>query len=132
MAKNGQVTVVQRGNDALARKMEPLEDFVMPAVDIYENADAFVLKVDLPGVPKESITIHGESGMLRIKGTVAREYKENVNLLYSEIRKASYFRKFNIGNGIDADRIDARFDNGVLTVLLPKKESMRVREIPIK
>jgi HSP20 family protein len=132
MAKNGQVALVRRGSDALARRMEPLEDFVIPAVDIYETSDTFVLKVDLPGVPKESIDVHIEPGILQIKGYVTEEYKQNVNLLYSEIRRASYFRKFNIGKGIDADSIDARYDDGVLTVMLPKNESMRAREIPIK
>jgi HSP20 family protein len=132
MAKNGQVALVRRGSDALARRMEPLQDFVMPAVDIYETSDAFVLKVDLPGVPRESIDVHIEPGILQIKGYVTEKDKQNVNLLYSEILRASYFRKFNIGKGIDADNVDARYDDGVLTVLLPKNESMRAREIPIK
>jgi HSP20 family protein len=132
MAKNGQVALVRRGNDALARRMEPLEDFVMPLVDIYETADAFVLKVDMPGVLKDSISVHAEPGMLQIKGTLAQVQNENITVLYSEIHKASYYRKFNIGNGIDADNIQAQFDDGVLTVALPKNETMRAREIPIK
>jgi HSP20 family protein len=132
MAKNGQVALVRRGNDALARRMEPLEDFVMPLVDIYETADAFVLKVDMPGVLKESISVHAEPGTLQIKGTLAHVQNENITVLYSEIHKASYYRKFNIGNGIDADTIQAQFDDGVLTVALPKNETMRAREIPIK
>jgi HSP20 family protein len=112
--------------------MDPLEEFVMPLVDIYETGESFVLKVDLPGVMKESINILAEPGALQIKGTINQVQSENVTVIYSEIRKISFFRKFNIGNGINADTIEAQFDDGVLTVVLPKNESMRAREIPIK
>jgi HSP20 family protein len=132
MTKNGQVALVRRGQDALAKRMDRLEEFVMPLVDIYETGEAFVLKVDLPGVQKESINILAEPGALQIKGTFTQVQGENVNVLYSEIRRISFFRKFNIGNGINADNIEANFHDGVLTVMLPKNESMRVREIPIK
>lgn len=132
MTKNGEVALVRKGNDALARRMEPLEDFVTPAADVFETQDAFVLKVDMPGVRKESISVQIEPGELQIKGLIDQLYRETSNLVYSEIRKASFYRKFNVGNGIDADKIQANFDNGVLTVTLQKNESIKVREIPIK
>ncbi len=132
MTKNGELALVRKANDALARRMEPLEDFVTPAADIFETPDAFVLKVDMPGVQKESISIQVEPGELQIKGIIDQLYKESANLVYSEIRKASFYRKFNVGNGIDADKIHANFDNGVLTITLQKNESLKVREIPIR
>jgi HSP20 family protein len=132
MTKNGEVALVRRGNDALARKMEPLEDFVTPAADIYETPDTFVLKIDMPGVQKDSISVQIEPGELRIKGLIDQLYREPANLVYSEIRKASFYRKFNVGSGIDVDKIHANFDDGVLTVTLQKNESIKVREIPIK
>lgn len=132
MTKNGEIALVRKGNEALARRMEPLEDFVTPAADIYETPDAFVLKVDMPGVRKESISVLVEPGEIQIRGLIDQLYKEHSNLVYSEIRKASYYRKFNVGNGIDADKIQANFHDGVLTVLLQKNESIKVREIPIK
>ena len=132
MTKNGEVALVRKGNEALARRMEPLEDFVTPAADIYETPDAFVVKVDMPGVQKASISVQIEPGELQIKGLINQLYKEPLNLVYSEIRKASFYRKFNVGNGIDADKIHASFDDGVLTVILQKNESIKVREILIK
>ncbi len=132
MTKNGEVALVRKASDALARRMEPLEDFVTPAADIFETPDAFVLKVDMPGVQKESISVQIEPGELQIKGLIDQLYKEPANLVYSEIRKASFYRRFNVGNGIDADKIHASFDDGVLTVILQKNESIKVREIPIK
>ncbi len=132
MTKNGEVALVRKGSDALARRMEPLEDFVTPAADIYETPDAFVLKVDMPGVQKDSISVLIEPGELQIKGLIDQLYKESSNLVYSEIRKASFYRRFNVGNGIDADRIHADFDNGVLTITLQKNDSIKVREIPVK
>jgi len=132
MAKNGEVALVRRGNNALARRMEPLEDFVTPAADIYETAEAFVLSIDMPGVQKESISVQVEPGQLQVKGLIGQLYKETTNLVYSEIRKASFYRKFNIGSGIDSENIRANFENGVLSVALQKHESTKVREIPIK
>jgi HSP20 family protein len=132
MTKNGEVALVRRGNEALARRMEPLEDFVTPAVDIFETSEAFVLKIDMPGVRKESINIQIEPGLLQVRGLIDQLYKETTNLVFSEIRKASFFRKFNIGSGIDADNIHANFDSGVLTVTLQKHESVKAREIPIR
>jgi len=132
MTKNGEVALVRRGNDALARTMEPLEDFVIPAADIYETSDAFILKIDMPGVQKESIRVLVEPGQLQVKGLIAQLYKETTHLVFSEIRKASFYRRFNIGSGIDTANIEANFENGVLTVTLQKHELSKVREIPIK
>jgi HSP20 family protein len=132
MTKNGEVALIRKGNDALARRMEPLEDFVTPAADVFETSETFVLKIDMPGVQKESISVQVEPGQLQVKGLISQLYKESTDLIFSEIRKASFYRKFNIGSGIDAENIHADFENGVLTVVLQKHESIRVREIPIK
>ncbi len=132
MTKNGEVALVRRGTDALARRMDPLEDFVTPATDIFETQEAFVLKIDMPGVEKESISVQVEPGELQVKGIISHLYKEPKNLVFSEIRNASFYRKFNLGSGVDTERIEATFENGVLTVRLEKNERMRVREIRIK
>lgn len=132
MTKNSEVALVRKGNDALARKMEPLEDFVTPAADIFETSEAFVLKIDMPGVKKESVSVQVEPGQLQVKGLISQLYKESSNLVFSEIQKASFYRRFNIGSGIDTENVHASFEDGVLTVLLQKNESTRLREIPIK
>jgi len=132
MTNNGEVALVRKGNNALARRMEPLEDFVTPAADIFETSGAFVLKIDMPGVQKESIGVQIEPGQLQVQGLIAQLYKESTNLVFSEIRKASFYRKFNIGSGIDTENIQANFENGVLTVTLQKHDSIKVREIPIR
>src|SRR5512146_321246 len=132
MTKNGEVALVRRTNDALARRMEPLEDFVTPAADIFETSAAFVLKIDMPGVEKESINVQIEPGQLQVRGLLSQLDKESSNVLFSEIRRASYYRKFNVGSGIDVEKIQANFENGVLAITLPKNESSKVREIPIK
>lgn len=132
MTKNGEVALVRRASDALARRMEPLEDFVTPAADIFETSEAFVLKIDMPGVQKESVSVQLEPGALQVKGLIDQLYKQTTNLVFSEIRKASFYRRFNIGRGIDTDHIFANFEDGVLTVTLQKHDSIKVREIPIK
>ena len=132
MTRNSGVALVRRGNEALARTMEPLEDFVTPAADIFETVEAFVLQIDMPGVRKDSVHVQIVPGQLQVKGLISHLYKETANLVFSEIQKASFFRKFNIGSNIDTDHVDASFENGVLTVLLQKSEAAKIREIPIK
>jgi HSP20 family protein len=132
MTKNGEVALIRRGSTALAKPMEPLEDFVLPAADIYETSEAFVLNIDMPGVKKESISIHVEPHKLQVKGILNQLHGDNVNIVYGEMRKASYYREFNIGNGIDTDTIEAMYQDGVLTMILHKNESMKAREIPIR
>ncbi len=132
MMNNGEVALVRKSQDALARRMEPLDDFVTPAADIFETSVAFVLRIDMPGVEKSSISVQIEPGHLQVKGLIAQLYREPRNLVYSEMKKASFYRKFNIGNGINLDAVGANFENGVLTLTLPKDEALRVREIPIK
>ena len=132
MTKEGEIALIRRGSSALARPMDRLEDVVQPATDIYETIDTFVLSVDMPGVKKESISVHIEPNKLHVNGIQAQPHKSDAHVVYSEMRKANYYRAFNVGNGVDPENIDATFHDGVLTLILHKNESMKAREIPIR
>jgi len=119
-------------HDALMRRPDGLaEKVVVPVADMFETSDEFVLRLDMPGATKEAIHLNIEPDRLSVHGTVMPHHQENANLLFNEISRKKYLREFNLGDGIDRETIKAQYDDGVLTILLPKTEAMKVRTIPI-
>lgn len=94
------------------------------AADIHDNGDAFVLKADLPGVKKEEINIDIDGDRLSItaqRNTSKDEKDSNGNIIRRERYSGSFSRSFDISN-IRAQDITASYEDGVLTLQLPKKE----------
>jgi len=109
-----------------------LEEILTPSADIVETPESFVLMLDMPGVSRESVTVSMEQNVLKVKGTVGEFPQSGGEMLFREIRATGYDRTFNIGQGVDRERIDAAYEHGVLTVTLPKREEMKPREITIR
>jgi HSP20 family protein len=92
-------------------------------VDIKENEKEYIVEADLPGVKKEEINVDLNNDRLTI--LVSRNEETNIekeNYIRKERRSGSYCRSFYVENVIE-DQISAKFENGVLSVILPKKES---------
>lgn len=132
MDTNNTGDLIRRPSTALAIRPEPLEPPVTPVADIYETSDAFVIKLDMPGAVKESISVTVEPGNLAVKGKVESYAREKGELVYSEIGRRSFARNFNLGSGVDSGSIEAEFENGILGITIPKTESLKAREIKIK
>ena len=93
----------------------------VPAVDIIEKDKAYEVSAELPGMDESNIDVKFADGTLTIKGEKNEEKEEKKKDCYlSERHFGSFQRTFQVPNGIDADKIDATFKNGVLTVTLPK------------
>lgn len=103
---------------------------VAPAVDIYENEREYLVLADLPGVPNEGIRIRFENGELSLDAT--RQNGENGEVIGSEIVAADYRRLFRIPETVDSEAIDAKLQNGVLHLVLPKASKARPRQISVK
>ena len=103
----------------------------IPAVDILENADAFVLQLDVPGVDPQSIDVTNDRGVLTIRGAVAHRPQATWRPLLREFRPVEFRRTFRIGNAIDTEAIRASCAGGVLTIELPKTKAARARRIEI-
>ena len=131
MEKNNEVAVIKRDN-SLPLVSRTAEHFIAPFADVIETADAFVLTIDMPGVAKGSISVTLEKKALAVKGSVEAYHDEQATLLVRELENASYYRVFNLGDGIDRDNVDAKFEDGVLTIKLFKTERVKPREIQIK
>jgi len=96
---------------------------VAPAVDIFENKDELLILADLPGVQKEDLAIQFDKGHLTLEGRL-REFGPDEEPF-------DYRRTFVVPQGIDAEKISANLQNGVLRVTLPKPAAMKPRQITV-
>lgn len=132
MTRKNDAAIIRRENGAIIRRPEVPEEFVTPAADIFETGNAFVVRLDMPGAERESIQVIAEGNELRVKARVPGLHKEQATLIYNEIVRVSYFRRFNLTPGIDTGRIGAEFEDGVLTVTIPKSDHATSKEIRIQ
>ncbi len=104
-------------------------------MDISETPDAIEITAEMPGVGEEDVDIELTGGMLTIKGEKKQESEEKKKDYYrSERTYGSFQRSFGVPDSIDTDKIEARFDKGVLHVTLPKKPEAKAesKKIPVK
>ncbi len=105
----------------------------MPAVDICEERDRFVLLADIPGVDPKEIDITMDKGTLTIRGDRRLDGNENGDTLRRIERPRGIFhRRFALPDSADAERISARGTNGVLEVTIPKHERIQPRRIVVE
>nr|WP_299245783.1 Hsp20/alpha crystallin family protein [uncultured Halomonas sp.] len=105
---------------------------LLPAVDIYEQDDALHVIADMPGVTQESLHIEVDQNVLSIEGDIKIDMPSGVSASYAEIRGDQYARRFTLSHEIDADSIQAEIRDGVLRLVLPKRETHRRRRIEVK
>jgi HSP20 family protein len=105
----------------------------MPAVDIREDGDRFVLFADIPGVDTKDIEITMENGVLTIRGERKLESEEE-RQGYKRMERArgTFYRRFSLPDSADPERVSARGKNGVLEVTIPKHERVQPRKIAVE
>ena len=104
-----------------------------PAVDLAETGEAYLLEASLPGWKPEQIDIAIENGVLSLKGEVADaapEVEETAHV--REIQRTAFLRRFALPTEVDADKAAASFENGVLTLRIPKAEVVKPKQIRIE
>jgi HSP20 family protein len=102
-----------------------------PSADIVETRDRYLLMLDMPGAERESIGVTIDRDVLNVTGTVRQEPPAGT-VLFSELDTTAYGRTFTLGQGIDRNRVEAGFENGVLRITLHKTEEVKPREITIR
>jgi len=107
------------------------ERVLVPLTDIYETADQYTLKLEMPGVTRDKLEITMENDEIEIRGEAETYKPEQMELKYSEFFQYDYYRRFTVNNDIDRQKISATFENGVLTLVLQKHESVKPRKIAI-
>lgn len=120
-------------DEFLGAETESVEGRITPPVNIEETSNEFILTAELPGVNKNDVKITFQDGTLNISGhkKAEKEFKEG-NFHRYERRYGMFSRTFSLPNTIDVGRIEATFQNGVLTIRLPKKEEAKPKQIEVK
>ena len=103
---------------------------VMP-MDAYRDGEQIVVQFDLPGVDPSSIDLDVERNVLTVKAERPPDYGDNVELQVAERPRGVFSRQLFLGDTLDADRIEAHYDAGVLTLRLPIAEKAKPRKIEI-
>lgn len=104
-----------------------------PAIDMYQTDNDVVVKADLPGIKADEVQINVNGDVLTIKGeTKQQDEKKDKSWHIREHRRGAFERSIRLPSGVIADRANADFDNGVLTITLPKSEEVKPRTITVK
>ena len=106
------------------------EQFITPSASVVETGDGYTLEVEMPGVNKDGLEISVENNELTIVGRRSRPGVEG-KLIRRESRSENYRRAFELDPSIDADKITAKIDQGVVTLTLPKAEHVKPRKITV-
>ena len=104
----------------------------VPAADVTEHENNYTLEVDLPGFEKADFTLKLNDGVLTLSGDRKRDEHENGKYYHSYERPAGTFtRSFRFPDDVDTAKVNATYENGVLTLQLEKKETAKPRSIKI-
>ena len=106
------------------------EQSFVPACDVEESDDHYLLTLEMAGIRKDDIKLEVNDGQLTISGERRNEAKQD-GQWYSERRFGKFQRTFSVPVGIDADRVEANYQDGILRVMVPKAESAKPRQIKI-
>lgn len=120
-------------NDAFGRTREESNLTTWaPAVDIHESEHELTVKADLPGIDAKDLDIRVENNILTIRGD--RKFEKKVNEdSYLRVERAygSFSRSFSLANTVNSDAIKADYQNGVLTLVVPKREEAKPKQIRV-
>src|ERR1700735_4190262 len=103
----------------------------IPAMDLVESHDHYVLRADLPGVREDDVTVQLEDNVLTIAGQRAAEHDPEQGYYRIERAFGAFSRSLTLPDGVNPDHVDARFDHGVLEVRIPKPEQRKPRQVQI-
>jgi HSP20 family protein len=138
MARYEPFSGAQPLHDAMAQLFQ--QSFVAPfgqlagsmPVDIYEHDDAFVVSASMPGLMPDELTISVEQQTITIHGEPKAEEASGMRPLLQERRLGAFTRTFSLPVPIEATKVQAELNNGVLSLTLPKSEAVKPRKIQVK
>lgn len=119
----------QKGSDVAVAEERKMGTWITPAVDIFENDEGLTLVADLPGVGKDGLNLGIDSGVLTIEGQAGNAGRGEA--CWSEFEAPGYYRRFQLPDNLDLDKVAAELKDGVLTLRMPKIEAARPRRIAV-
>ena len=122
--------VVSRGDEALG-----YGQFWTPTMDAWETEHAFVAQLDLPGLTKDQVEVNFDRNTLTVRGTrpsaIEQNEKGEARVFFAERATGSFTRSLRFPQYVEASKIEASFNNGVLTITVPKAEAAKPRKIEV-
>jgi HSP20 family protein len=100
-------------------------------MDAYREGDDFVIHFDLPGVDVSSVDLTVEKNVLTVTAERQWQPRDNQQVVAAERPQGNFSRQLFLGEGLDPDRVEARYENGVLTVVIPIAEQAKPRKVEI-
>jgi len=131
MSDNKEIIAVKALNNYSIEEILRTQNNILPASDIYENPDEFILVANMPGVSRSEVQVKVIEESLIVFGRINYDETVNRDYILNENELGNYFRKFKISDSIDKTKISAKYDNGQLIVHLPKSEKIKPRTIDI-
>ena len=111
--------------------LDPRQRLRLMPIDLYREGDHYILNADLPGIDPGSVDVDVDGQLLTIRAERTIQTSEGVNWLTRERESGSFLRQLNLGQGINIDGISAKYENGVLSVLIPVSERAKPRKIEV-
>ena len=103
-----------------------------PALDVVENPEDYVMKLDLPGLTQEQVDVHLANNVLTVQGETAEETKKDTDRWHVvERSRGAFARSVKFPTTVDAGRVKASMKNGVLTIVVPKAETAKTQKIKV-
>lgn len=114
-------------------RRESMQTLWAPPVDVREDKDNFYVEVELPGMKKEEINLEFTNNVLLIKGERKFERKEeSENYHFMERSYGSFYRSLSLPRSVDGEKITAEYKDGLLKIVVPKKEEVKPKKVEIK
>jgi HSP20 family molecular chaperone IbpA len=108
------------------------EAALLPPTDVIEDVEGITLYADLPGVPKDKLSLHVDADTLTIEGEVILDLPEGMESSHAEVGVPRYRRVFTLSRELDTGKVGAEFSQGVLKLRIPKAEHAQPRRIEIQ
>jgi HSP20 family protein len=117
--------------DRLVKQAESPVRLPTMAMDAYRHGDQVVVNIDLPGVDRDAIELRVEKDVLTVRAERAITPGEGEEWIVAERPRGSFTRQLFLGQGLDADALEAHYDQGVLTITVPVAEAAKPRRVEI-
>lgn len=132
MMDNQEMIQDNGSKEVAAPQVHPELPRYVPPVDVHEDANAWTLYADMPGIDPDSLDVRFENEMLTLQARQLWRADERTSHELREFVPGEYVRSFRVTTAIDVSKIAAEYRDGVLVVTLPKSETSKARRIEVK
>lgn len=103
-----------------------------PPIDVLEDSEGVTLMVDMPGVDADRLTVQVSDQVLTLEGHMALTLPEDLKPHYVTVDRTHYLRRFTLSEELDSEAIEAKMQEGLLAVRIPRKARYKARQVPIQ